>query len=365
MSCCIDAWSDPSWQALPIAVELAAAPSAVGVVHTLTIQTQRAMLLGRLQLSYDETAGLVSIDQDGLQVSNVNLNQSRQTTPGALFLPDSPGLVGANYIGMPLLPSQTLTIRGTSTGALSVSALVYGRPLSRAEVEEAEALRSIPPQSRLLFGLGQVTIAAGGTGVLEGVADRAIDELGYLVLDQDPTNNPADLRVTGLTVQGQPIDAEVTPAAYFAAHRAHTASMGRAVPLGGRLPVGGRVQVTLQNTGAAPLTIGGGFIRAPRTRQVDGSAAAPLRPDAPGFSGGIAWGEGPPGGMVTDDVSDLQAEEVVRAWQGGRLPARQAAAIGSLVKAVGARPQGERERAFKDGLRALRKQGGLTFLGGR
>ena len=360
---CCDSWlCDQSWMKFPIGTELAAGPSPAGIVHTLTFATNIAILLGRLQLSWDETLGLVTIDPNGMQLSSWNFNRSNASIPADIFLPDSPGLVGANYLGVPLLPGQTFTIQMTSSAALSVSGLIMGRPLTTREAQEAGELRDVPGLTDLLYGLGGVAVGAGATATLTGTATRAVGEaLGYLVCSQAVANAPGALRIREIRVSGQKIDSETVAADYNLHHRDHRNAGGRIVPIRSRLAVGTPVDIVFFNSTAGPLTANAGFIRAPSIKQADGSNAAQLRPSVPGF------GPGTPYSSPDDDsvdgnglLDETLSEYAVREFVAGRVKGPDAVRIKAVIAKVGDNPT-EVRRQF--GL--LRKRGALSFLGGK
>lgn len=314
-SCASQEWM----HGLPVYRELSGRdPAGASVTPTITLESNYPVVLGRMQLAWDTATTPFLLGRNGLQVGTWNLNRSRQGVTADIFLPNSPGLVGANYLGLPLLPGQTINISGTAPVAADVSVLVFCRPMTPEERVAAEQLRTSPAGVDLLFGLGSASIGAGLVGTLSGTVERPVNgELGYLILSPDVTAAPGDLRVVETRVAGQRIDGEVVASNYDVFHRSHTNAFGRAIPLDASLSPGQTVEVDVLNTTLGALRVDGGFIRRPRVADFDGQTGLSGLPrGARGFGGGIPMSSLPA-------ASEAEVMGLIAAAKAGELPAAQ------------------------------------------
>lgn len=266
--CCFQLPSfGPGWLATDLAQELQGSGGAAAATQTVTIQTNRPVLLGRLELEFEDAVFASTTDNQGLLVAGLPLIASQGGSGLSCFKPDSPGLMDSNYLGVTLFPQQTFTIRAAFTGGNSrLSARVLCRPLS--DDEQSVVLGSDPFVAgyRLLYGMPATTINPGA-GQLVMVVERPIQagfNLGMLVLDALAAVGKFDLEVTSITVAGVAVDQEVTQANVAWTHFDHTNSRGRGLRLKSQLTTGSRVIVNLNNTTGAPIVVAGAFIRAPQ-----------------------------------------------------------------------------------------------------
>lgn len=269
-NCCfqLPSFGATGWMATDLAQELQGAGGAAAASQTITIQTNRPVLLGRLELEYEDSVFASTADNQGLLVAGLPLIASQGGSGLSSFKPDSPGLADANYLGVPLFPQQTFTVRAAFTGGNSrMSARVLCRPLD--DYEQQVVLGSDPFVAgyRLLYGMPATTINAGSTGQLIMVVERPIQagfNLGMLVLDALGSVGKFDLEVTSITVAGVAVDQEVAQANVAWTHFDHTNARGRGLRLQSQLNTGARVIVNLNNTSAGPIVVAGAFIRTPQ-----------------------------------------------------------------------------------------------------
>lgn len=278
MSYCEKSFQDRSWQSMDIASELQGFSGVASATPTITIQTNRPVLLGRLELVYDETATEVTFPTaQSLAIGSLPLFGSVNGGSAAQFLPDSPGLVDNNYLGVALLPGQTLRIAMAASVNASVSARVITRPLTRQELEEVQSGPAFTPGFRFLYGLPLTTIGAGATANLTMSVERGIEpgyNLGSLVLQIPVATAFFGMSVNSISVAGVPVDAEVTAAAVDWRHYSHTNARGRGLVLRSGLVPGQTVQVSLTNSTAGPIVAAGAFVRAPEYNgQLSGGVA--------------------------------------------------------------------------------------------
>lgn len=257
----------PGWLTTDLAQELQGAGGVAAATQTITIQTNRPVLLGRLELEYEDAVFASTADNQGLLVAGLPLIASQGGAALSSFRPNSPGLIDSNYLGVPLFPQQTFTIRAAFTGGNSrMSARVLCRPLSDDEQNVVLGSDPFVAGYRLLYGLPATTINPGA-GQLVMVVERPIQagfNLGMLVLDALAAVGKFDLEVTSITVAGVAVDQEVTQANVAWTHFDHTNARGRGLRLKSQLTTGSRVIVNLNNTTAAAIVVAGAFIRAPQ-----------------------------------------------------------------------------------------------------
>lgn len=267
--CCfmLPSFGERGWQATDLAQELQGAGGVAAATQTITIQTNRPVLLGRLELEYEDTVIASTATPQGLLVAGLPLIASQGGSDLSVFKPRAPGLVDANYLGVPLMPLQTFTIAAAFTGGNSrLSARVLTRLLSDDEVAQMGNTDPFVAGYRLLYGMPPTTINAGVAGQLVMTVERPIQagfNLGMLVLACLSTVGKFDLVVDSVTVAGVAVDQEVTQAAVAWTHYDFQNARGRGMRLKSMLPVGSRVIVNVTNTTAAPIVVQGTFIRTP------------------------------------------------------------------------------------------------------
>lgn len=267
--CCymLPSFGERGWQATDLAQELQGAGGVAAATQTITIQTNRPVLLGRLELEYEDTVIASTATPQGLLVAGLPLIASQGGSDLSVFKPRAPGLTDANYLGVPLMPLQTFTIAVAFTGGNSrLSARVLTRLLSDDEVAQMGNTDPFVAGYRLLYGMPPTTIGAGAAGQLVMTVERPIQagfNLGMLVLAALPGVGKFDLVVDSVTVAGVAIDQEVTQAAVAWTHYDFQNARGRGMRLKSMLPVGSRVIVNVTNTTAAPIVVQGTFIRTP------------------------------------------------------------------------------------------------------
>jgi hypothetical protein len=266
--CCfqLPSFGERGWQATDLAQELQGAGGVAAATQTITIQTNRPVLLGRLELEYEDTVFATTVDNQGLLVAGLPLIASQGGSDLSCFKPDAPGMTDANYLGVALFPQQTMTIRAAFTGGNSrMSARVLCRPLSDAEADYVQSSDPFVAGYRLLYGMPVATIAPG-PGQLIMTVERPIQagfNLGMLVLAALSTVGKFDLEVTSITVAGVAVDQEVVQASVAWTHFDFTNARGRGLRLKSQLGVGARVIINLNNTTGAPIAVAGAFIRTP------------------------------------------------------------------------------------------------------
>lgn len=273
-----NSFTDRSWQVADVASELQGFSGAASATPIITIQTNRPVLLGRLELVYDETATEVTFpNAQALAIQSLPLFGSTGGGSAAQFLPDSPGLADNNYLGVALLPGQTFRIQMAATVNASVSARVITRPLTRSELEEVQSGPAFTPGFRFLYGLPLTTINAGATANLTMSVERGIEpgyNLGSLVLQVPLATAFFGMSVNSISVAGVPVDAEVVAAAIDWSHYSHRNARGRGLVLRSGLVPGQTVQVSMTNSTAGPIVASGAFIRAPEYNgQLSGGVA--------------------------------------------------------------------------------------------
>ena len=267
--CCymMPSFGERGWQATDLAQELQGAGGAAAATQTITIQTNRPVLLGRLELEYEDTVIASTATPQGLLVAGLPLIASQGGSDLSVFKPRAPGLTDANYLGVPLMPLQTFTIAAAFTGGNSrLSARVLTRLLSDEEVAQMGNIDPFVAGYRLLYGMPPTTIGAGASGQLIMTVERPIQagfNLGMLVLAALPSVGKFDLVVDSVTVAGVSIDQEVTAASVAWTHYDFQNARGRGMRLKSMLPVGSRVIVNVTNTTAAAIVVQGTFIRTP------------------------------------------------------------------------------------------------------
>lgn len=267
--CCymLPSFGERGWQATDLAQELQGSGGVAAATQTITIQTNRPVLLGRLELEYEDTVIASTATPQGLLVAGLPLIASQGGSDLSVFKPRAPGLADANYLGVPLMPLQTFTIAAAFTGGNSrLSARVLTRLLSDEEVAQMGNTDPFVAGYRLLYGMPPTTINAGAAGQLVMTVERPIQagfNLGMLVLAALPGVGKFDLVVDSVTVAGVAVDQEVTQAAVAWTHYDFQNARGRGMRLKSMLPVGSRVIVNVTNTTAAPIVVQGTFIRTP------------------------------------------------------------------------------------------------------
>lgn len=267
--CCymLPSFGERGWQVTDLAQELQGAGGVAAATQTITIQTNRPVLLGRLELEYEDTVIASTATPQGLLVAGLPLIASQGGSDLSVFKPRAPGLVDANYLGVPLMPLQTFTIAAAFTGGNSrLSARVLTRLLSDEEVAQMGNTDPFVAGYRLLYGMPPTTINAGAAGQLVMTVERPIQagfNLGMLVLACLSSVGKFDLVVDSVTVAGVAVDQEVTQAAVAWTHYDFQNARGRGMRLKSMLPVGSRVIVNVTNTTAASIVVQGTFIRTP------------------------------------------------------------------------------------------------------
>lgn len=263
----LSSFGERGWQATDLAQELQGAGGVAAATQTITIQTNRPVLLGRLELEYEDTVIASTATPQGLLVAGLPLIASQGGSDLSVFKPQAPGLTDANYLGVPLMPLQTFTIAAAFTGGNSrLSARVLTRPLSDEEVAQMGNTDPFVAGYRLLYGMPPTTINAGSAGQLVMTVERPIQagfNLGMLVLACLSSVGKFDLVVDSVTVAGVAVDQEVTQAAVAWTHYDFRNARGRGMRLKSTLPVGSRVIVNVTNTTAAAIVVQGVFIRSP------------------------------------------------------------------------------------------------------
>ena len=267
--CCymMPSFGERGWQATDLAQELQGAGGVAAATQTITIQTNRPVLLGRLELEYEDTVIASTATPQGLLVAGLPLIASQGGSDLSVFKPRAPGLTDANYLGVPLMPLQTFTIAAAFTGGNSrLSARVLTRLLSDEEVAQMGNIDPFVAGYRLLYGMPPTTIGAGASGQLVMTVERPIQagfNLGMLVLAALPSVGKFDLVVDSVTVAGVSIDQEVTAASVAWTHYDFQNARGRGMRLKSMLSIGSRVIVNVTNTTIAPIVVQGTFIRTP------------------------------------------------------------------------------------------------------
>ena len=320
----LSSFGERGWQATDLAQELQGAGGVAAATQTITIQTNRPVLLGRLELEYEDTVIASTATPQGLLVAGLPLIASQGGSDLSVFKPQAPGLTDANYLGVPLMPLQTFTIAAAFTGGNSrLSARVLTRPLSDEEVAQMGNTDPFVAGYRLLYGMPPTTINAGSAGQLVMTVERPIQagfNLGMLVLACLSTVGKFDLVVDSVTVAGVAVDQEVTQAAVAWTHYDFRNARGRGMRLKSTLPVGSRVIVNVTNTTAAAIVVQGVFIRSPEF----GSA----------LSGGVEQSSRPFVGS-SRALEAFNTGLVPSGGGGGRLSSRGSVVLGELRQRPG------------------------------
>lgn len=320
----LSSFGERGWQATDLAQELQGAGGVAAATQTITIQTNRPVLLGRLELEYEDTVIASTATPQGLLVAGLPLIASQGGSDLSVFKPQAPGLTDANYLGVPLMPLQTFTIAATFTGGNSrLSARVLTRPLSDEEVAQMGNTDPFVAGYRLLYGMPPTTINAGSAGQLVMTVERPIQagfNLGMLVLACLSSVGKFDLVVDSVTVAGVAVDQEVTQAAVAWTHYDFRNARGRGMRLKSTLPVGSRVIVNVTNTTVAAIVVQGVFIRSPEF----GSA----------LSGGVEQSSRPFVGS-SRALEAFNTGLVPSGGGGGRLSSRGSVVLGELRQRPG------------------------------
>lgn len=230
--------------------------SAAAVNPVLTSDTDRPVILGALTLLSGR--GLCT----ALRVASWDLNWSNAGFPVSIFGLNS-GVNEENYANIAVFPGQAIDGRFTLDAAGVVGGMWAIDDLESDE--EAMALvqrlvKSQRPPGRInwVFGLGEVTVAAGAAATLTANAARAGNGPGQLVLDIAGAPVVGDLDVTGVTIQNVDQKPNARPIDALAFQPGNFNRNGIYIQQG--IGINTPVAVQLFNNSAGPLTVSGAFI---------------------------------------------------------------------------------------------------------
>jgi len=188
---------------------LSSSLSTTGTSHDIECESATNLLLDTLLLTKagdtDETGEITSITLMGQ-----SLNSSDSNFPMCGFFADNNyALEGVSSLGLTIGQNNKFAMSVTSVATASATA-----PISFSISTEPTDIVLPPSDSgsniSFLFGLGKVTVPAGGTATLQAICLRDNVFLGRLIMAQSGTSDNA-IQVTSIKVDGIELLSAVNP----------------------------------------------------------------------------------------------------------------------------------------------------------